>query len=734
MNRKDRRAAGKRGKGGGPFAPPSAPGALAGNLFAAAVQHFRTGQLSEAERLCRNVLAFDRDHVDALHLLGMIAFRVGRHDAALDLIGQALARNGRNADGHFNLAQVLRALGRLEEAAAHLVQAADLRPEYAAAHLVLADIRLQQGRFGEAVPRYQRALALAPGQAETHSNFGVALAGLGRWDEAAAQYRQALALKPELVDVYRNLGRIELAQGNAGEALALARRALALKETAEVRALFVQCVRQLGPAEFDDDLRSLLARALSEGWSRPSELSALAGELAIRQGERAPGEAANDPLLRALLECAPVRTVELERSLTAARTELVRCATSAHASGDDRQLVFFCALARQCFINEYVFAYDANDVAQVQTLRDELAAAIESKADIPLLALIAVAAFMPLHSLADARTLLERLWPPAIGALIDRQVREPLQERDIRESIPALTPIDDEISLKVQRQYEAMPYPRWLKAAPSGQPTTIEWYLRSQFPAAPIRLSTPRSGLDVLIAGCGTGQHAVEAAQRFAGARVLAVDLSRTSLGFALRQTRALGIGNIEYAQADILKVGSLARRFDLIEAGGVLHHMRDWAEGWQVLLTLLRPGGFMHVGFYSALARADIRAARAFIADEGYGASAEDIRRCRQHLLSFAEDSPLRNVAKYPDFFTTSECRDLLFHVQEHQLTIAEIKAFLAAQRLNFIGFTGEPAIAYRRRFPDPGAMTDLDRWQQFESENPMLFTGMYQFWVQSA
>jgi len=733
MNRKDRRAAGKGSKDGVRFVAPPAPGALAGNLFAAAAYHFRTGQIAEAERLCRDVLTFDRDHTDAHHLLGMIAFRVGRHDAAIELIGRALALNGRNADGHFNLAQVLRAVGRLDEAAVHLAQATELRRDYAAAHLVLADIYLQQVRFGEAVPRYQRALALAPGQAEAHSNFGVALAGLGRWDEAAAQYRRALVLKPELVDVYRNLGRIVLAQGNVAEALALVRRALAVKETDEARALFVQCVKQLSPAEFDDDLRGLLARALSEGWSRPSELSALAGELAIRHGKRMPADAANDPLLRALMESAPVRTVELERSLTTARTDLVRRA-AAHASADDRQLGVFCALARQCFINEYVFACDADELAQVQALRDDLAAAIESNADIPLLTLIAVAAFMPLHSLAGAQALLERPWPAAIGALLDQQVREPLQESDIRESIQALTPIEDEISLKVQRQYEAMPYPRWLKAAPTGQPTTIEWYLRSQFPAAPIRVSASRSGLDVLIAGCGTGQHAVEAAQRFAGAHVLAIDLSRTSLGYALRQTRAQGIGNIEYAQADILKLDSLARRFDLIEAGGVLHHMRGWAEGWQVLLTLLRPGGFMHVGLYSALARADIRAARAFIAEQGYGGTADDIRRCRQDLLSFDEGSPLRDVARYPDFFTTSECRDLLFHVQEHQLTIAEIKAFIAAERLSFIGFTGEAALAYRRRFPNDSAMTDLDRWQQFETENPTLFSGMYQFWVQKA
>jgi len=55
MNRKDRRAAGKRG----PFAAPPGPGALAGNLFAAAVQHFQARRLDEAERTCRDVLTFD---------------------------------------------------------------------------------------------------------------------------------------------------------------------------------------------------------------------------------------------------------------------------------------------------------------------------------------------------------------------------------------------------------------------------------------------------------------------------------------------------------------------------------------------------------------------------------------------------------------------------------------------------------------------------------------------------
>ena len=137
----------------------------------------------------------------------------------------------------------------------------------------------------------------------------------------------------------------------------------------------------------------------------------------------------------------------------------------------------------------------------------------------------------------------------------------------------------------------------------------------------------------MLIAGCGTGQHAIETAQRFAGARVLAIDLSLTSLAYALRKTRELGVRNIEYAQADILKLGTIGRTFDVIESSGVLHHLADPFAGWRVLLSLLRPGGFMAVGLYSEIARADIVEARAFIAERGYGSSADDIRRCRQEL-----------------------------------------------------------------------------------------------------
>jgi 2-polyprenyl-3-methyl-5-hydroxy-6-metoxy-1,4-benzoquinol methylase len=402
-------------------------------------------------------------------------------------------------------------------------------------------------------------------------------------------------------------------------------------------------------------------------------------------------------------------------------------------AADAEALDFACALARQCFLNEQVFACTESELDQACRLRDETLAALAGSGALSELKLAVVASYFPLHSLAGAEALLERCWSNALAGVLGQQLREPIEERQLRVSIPALTDVEDEVSRNVRQQYEENPYPRWVKAAPPTEPLSFDQYLRNRLPAAAFR-RLEKQQIDILIAGCGTGQHAIETAQRFAGARVLALDLSLTSLAYAKRKTTALGLPNIDYGQADILELGSLGRRFDLIEASGVLHHLADPQAGWRVLLSLLRPGGFMMVGLYSEIAREEIVAARAFIAEHGYRPTAAEIRRCRQALLE--QGSRFRTVAASGDFFSISGCRDLLFHVQERRLTIAEIASFVRENDLAFLGFDLDHFTIqrYLSRFPHDPAMTDLVSWDAFEHDNPGTFLGMYQFWVQKA
>src|SRR5689334_19176713 len=78
-------------------------------------------------------------------------------------------------------------------------------------------------------------------------------------------------------------------------------------------------------------------------------------------------------------------------------------------------------------------------------------------------------------------------------------------------------------------------------------PISIEEHLRTVFPNVAIAAPRGKPGVDILVAGCGTGRHSFEVAQRYRGARVLAVDLSLASLGYAKRKTQAAGLNNVEY-------------------------------------------------------------------------------------------------------------------------------------------------------------------------------------------
>ncbi len=93
-----------------------------------------------------------------------------------------------------------------------------------------------------------------------------------------------------------------------------------------------------------------------------------------------------------------------------------------------------------------------------------------------------------------------------------------------------------------------------------------------------------------------------------------------------------------------------------------------------------------------------------------------------------------LQWLSKTPDFYSTSECRDLLFHVQEHRLTLGQIESFLAEFGLHFIGFELDPRVLhqYRARFADDPSGINLRNWARFEADNPDTFVGMYQFWIQ--
>ena len=177
-------------------------------------------------------------------------------------------------------------------------------PRHLRSLVLLGDVVQQGGRNKLAVKLLGQALELDRTDAAAHDNIAIAYQALGRMDEAVAHFTHAMALglrDPEIL----------------------------VKQSAAVTAPL---------------------KRLADAWPRQVRLAELLGA----QGASA---MARDAMVLALLQSKVVHDLELERLLTAIRRGLLQHAIEGdRQSVDDDGLAFFCALAQQCFLNEYVFA------------------------------------------------------------------------------------------------------------------------------------------------------------------------------------------------------------------------------------------------------------------------------------------------------------------------------------------------------------------------------------------
>lgn len=692
-------------------------------------------------------------------------------------------RSGEQLPRLLHKAEQARRQGSIATAGKHLQKATKLAPADPRAYLQLARLQQDQGRLHESLKTYQACLRQQPETVEALINMGMLYKRCGQPDQAIACYEKAMALRNDIAEIptnlgnawldkgehdraeaayqqaisrharfaggWHNLGRLYLQQNRLAEALPMLRQARQLApDSWQIRADLADCLSQLplndpDPALAGDLLACLTlsridGRALGRATARYLVRQVYAHALEALQAGTLRVDAPllaslQQPLLISLLQREPLCHWTLEQLLTEVRRQ---CLLQADTLTPETSPLL-AALAQQCFLNEYLWPCSADEDHTLAQLAEELREQPVTAADNhPRLCLYAC--YRPLAECIDADQA-ESLLPQAPeywAQLLRQQILEPAAETAIKAELPCLTPIDDDTSQAVQAQYEANPYPRWrMLDAPPVQ--TLTEYLCLLFPR--LRRNPPAfpARPAILAAGCGTGLQALRMARRIPDADITAVDISRASLAYGRRQAQAHGHEDIRFAQADILRLDASAGQFDAIECYGVLHHMSAPEAGWRVLRQRLKPGGVMRIGLYSHAARGPIRAVRELIDEWGIAPDKAGIRQVREHIAALPADDPLHQLCFSPDFYTVSECRDLMFHVQEQQLDPGAIATILERLQLEFLGFEFDDyAIlnTYRDEYPQDTHATDLSNWQAFESRHPDSFASQYIFWVRDS
>ncbi len=711
------------------------------------------------EYCCQKAIALQPQHVGAHYNLAVARQIRGDLSAAEKSFNSVIQLQPQHANAHAALAQILHMQHRFQEALKHQQQALSLMPDNPQLHFQIAVLYQNTQQVELAMQHYKKILKIMPEHPEALNNLGSLYHSQGQLNQSMQYFAQALKLQPNNAQLHYNLSQAYWQLNNIEQSFLFALSALQLQEDNLLyRQNFIQTLAIIQNIPNSPEVIKQIEQSYNVegvGWQnllgpglavlrQQVEFSRLRDRAILNDYDfihRFINSDASDRLLnnKLLLHCLTHTVITFEydeRLFTLLRRAFLNLTIEKNYILKNHQIALIAALACQCFNNEYAFAESEGETSQIDNITALLNNINYNK---PLsienqVILILFAMYRPLYAIKNLKDHAfnktahqSKQW----SLMIERQLNHAQEEQKIINNIETLTQIEDQTSQAVQDQYEDSPYPRWLSINLT-KPRNYREILQSLFPhfKAPVFSQSP---IDLLIAGCGTGSHSTITSTRFSDVNVLAIDLSRHSIAYAQRMANRNHINNLQFAQADILGLKKLDKRFHIIESIGVLHHMKKPEDGLRVLRDFLHENGMINLGFYSTLARRHVTKARKYF--KNIAPTPSSIRQARQEIFSLAKDDPIRTITGISDFYSLSECRDLIFHTQERCYSIKEIKELINNCGLKFIGFE-LPSPSIKKKYmefkPDDLKLQNLDSWAEYETLNPDTFIGMYTFWCQ--
>ncbi len=623
---------------------------------------------------------------------------------------------------------------------------------------LLARIQLRRGELDSAERWAGIGLGLKPDSTSILYTAGLIALEQHQLDQAEGYFARATRISRVATRAPVSLAHIHLLKGNFNEAFAEYRQLLQQHpDDVYLQSRLMEAAAGVRLDEYD----AVLADELLQWFEFEGDISLLdrltLGQLKLRyraiQGER-PLEITDlldDPLLIAACSRFAMADPDLERLLTSARLSILT-QTTRQLAIDNKLQPLALAIAKQTSLNEGSWMESDDEqqqIARLQTVGSKLLqlADAQSLAAASACCLL-IAMYRPIQQTPLRPQLLpQRLQHPAFDQGVSQLLLQQLAEQEQRalhaDVIPQLGydsqmphPSPDFKQSPIAQLYESNPYPRWqyLGNYPASDYMDM---LQKQFPGKLSHLS-PRSQLNVLVAGCGTGRQALRLARFFTDLHVTALDLSLASLSYGRSRQADFGL-SVDWIQGDILDVAQLNQSFDAIECSGVLHHMNNPLTGLMALSSILKAGGVIKLALYSRTARRGIQTLRNNL-DTPTINSANQLRQLRFGLKDMdigqqagLSDRQIQEIVHSRDFYSLSGTRDLLCNPTEHVFDISGIEDWLSRAGLKWVGMlaSGQAVKLANEFFQQPAAELTPAQWQQIEKQHPQLFAGMYQFYA---
>ncbi len=683
-----------------------------------AIESHKNKQFQLAEKLYKEILFFNEDHLEANFQLGTLYSQLQNFKLAKPLLTKAHKLSPKSPNINLHIGNLFLSTGDPLGALNFFEKVIQVQPNFALAHFNKGITLYKQKKYQEALRSLERVIEIEPNNINALNVLGFILQEVGEFKKSLAYLKKSININPNnsqaintLVNLFKFIELFSLSENNSSDLTELF-LFLFDKNSIDHNALFNNAKKLI----FFEETKNIVEQLIVKN------------ELLLNNN--LVKKTIKKKLFHLILQKALFRDKFLEKFLCHIRKEFLFLIKNKNK--DENFLKefkdFIISFAEQSFLNEYLFFQSDEEIKIVNDLKTK----IEDDKNINELYISVLGCYLPLNTSEIITHKLAKYTSKCslFNDLVKIQIKDSILERELKSTISSLDNVTDSISKKVREQYEENPYPRWRYAdsVPKNKFLTI---LNNDIKPNKIISKDNNLTRKVLIAGCGTGQHLVNISS-YENSNILAVDLSLSSLAFAKRKMQELNISNVEFLHSDILNLKNLNEKFSVIECVGVLHHLKDPEKGLKILLDILEPKGYLKLGLYSELARKHIVETREMIKKYNIKTTILDIRKFREIVKNDNDNKSFQKLNYNYDFYSTSNVRDLIFHVQEHRYTIPNITKLLRKYNLEFLGFTNSSnKKMYSKHYPNDLECTSLENWNNFEIINPDIFKQMYQFWL---
>jgi ubiquinone/menaquinone biosynthesis C-methylase UbiE len=596
------------------------------------------------------------------------------------------------------------------------------KKEYSEKIRKMADLSFKNNELQEAAQLYESSIKNDSKNVKALNNFAALYEELGEKNKSERLYKLACDLPgtspADKLKFHQNLASIQEKNGKHNAAIWTYQSAAKIEGFIESRIAFnyLDLLQSVHLTSFDTAIfTSLVALFNTEGIDTDALARVYFSQLALKLAKATRTKEGyailaldiieSDPIALEFLSSRLISNHIIEETIISIRKKLIEFILSNNYKQTHQ--AFLRALKKQCKLNDFIYLTDKEELSNVEKLKDKyLTEPPTIKIDAQLI--------LESYSGENSKTPLKN------QNNLDYRIT---QKQNKETTLPALM----ESKTLIQSFYESNPYPTWTSKPKHSKSTLDELFKKLNLKQAP-------PGNNILVAGCGTGRHAIQLALTYPHTQILGLDVSKASLQYATQKRDEYNIQNLEFICGDISNLPALNMKFSLIECIGVLHHLQDPLKGCRAILSALEKGGIAKIGLYSTYARTPIADLANLASKNEIPYAPSNLERIRNLSIQNYKYKRTREIVNSQDFFSRSGCMDLLFNPLEKTFTTRDIHSFIRTLNCEFAGFEKEeqnksPGF---RKFNEHSNMDSLfGAWELFETLNPNFFSEMYLFWL---